>query len=221
LISALLQIALLAPLQITLADSTTAPSAQAPSTTPPPVAPAPAAEPAPAAQPAPADDFDLLPATKAPDAATRAEIERDLALRRKMLQAHQLGGFLTLASMTATVVLGQLDYSDKYGGGGDTGKYHLWHRWFGFGTAAIFAGTGSLSIFAPSPLPKPVRLDTATIHKTSLAVAAAGMLALIILGPVIAAKEGQLSQRDWALAHQIVGYATLAATATGAVALTF
>jgi hypothetical protein len=206
LISALLQISLLAaPLQLALAEQT----GQASATGAPPTGTA------------PGEDFDLLPATKAPDPVEQAKLESEIALRRKMLQLHQLGGFLTLGSMTATVVLGQLDYSDKYAGGGDTGRYHLWHRWFGFATAAIFAATGSLSIFAPTPLPKPLRLDTAAIHKTSMAVAGAGMLALIILGPVIASKEGQLSQRDWALAHQIVGYATLAATATGAVALTF
>ena len=81
--------------------------------------------------------------------------------------------------------------------------------------------TNSLSIFAPSPLEKRIRLDTATIHKAAMFTAAAGMLALAILGPIIASKEGQISQRDWALAHQIVGYTTLAATATGAVVLTF
>jgi hypothetical protein len=66
-----------------------------------------------------------------------------------------------------------------------------------------------------------VRLDTATVHKISLAVASVGILTQIILGPIIASKEGQLSQRDFALAHQIVGYTTLVATAAGAAALTF
>ena len=34
-------------------------------------------------------------------------------------------------------------------------------------------------------------------------------------------KEGQLSQRDFALAHQIIGYTTLVATYTGFLVLTF
>ena len=126
----------------------------------------------------PPDDFDLLPPEKAPDPQEQKALEQKLALRRKMLQLHQLGGFITLGTVSATVIVGQLDYADKYGGGGDTGKWHVLHRWMGFGTLAI-------------------------------------------LGPIIASKEGQISQRDWALAHQIVGYTTLAATATGAVVLTF
>jgi len=167
------------------------------------------------------EDFDLLPPEKKLDPQAQKELEQKLALRRKMLQLHQLGGFLTLASVGTTTVLGQLNYADKYGGGGDTGRYYQWHKWAGITTAVIFAATASLSVFAPSPLEKRIRFDTATVHKASMAVAAAGMLAQIILGPITASKEGQLSQRDWALAHQIVGYTTLVATATGAIVLTF
>ena len=173
------------------------------------------------AQPAPQDDFDLLPAEKKPDPEVQRELEGKLALRRKMLQLHQLGGFVTLGSMGVTVVLGQITYADKYGGGGDTQRFLALHRWMGIGTAAVFAATGALAVFAPSPLEKRLRFDTATVHKVSLAVATAGMIAQIILGPIIASKEGQLSQRDFALAHQIVGFATFAATAAGAAALTF
>jgi hypothetical protein len=36
-----------------------------------------------------------------------------------------------------------------------------------------------------------------------------------------AGKEGRVAQRDFALAHQIVGYTTLAATAAGFLVLTF
>jgi hypothetical protein len=180
-----------------------------------------AEQPAAQAQAAPADDFDLLPKAKVPDAATQKALTQKLELRRKMLQLHQLGGFVTLGLMGTTVVLGQLNYSDKYGGGGDTERFMVWHRWLGISTAVVFAATGALAVFAPSPLEKPVRLDTATVHKIALAIASAGIVAQIILGPVIASKQGQLSQRDFALAHQIVGYTTLVATAAGAVAFTF
>jgi hypothetical protein len=202
----LLAIALLAsPLRLALAEQ------------PAPAQPAPSPAPA----PAPADDFDLLPKEKVPDAAVQQELIHKLELRRKMLQLHQLGGFVTLGLMGTTVVLGQLNYSDKYGGGGDTERFMVWHRWLGISTAVVFAATGALAVFAPSPLEKPVRLDTATVHKIALAIASAGIVAQIILGPVIASKQGQLSQRDFALAHQIVGYTTLVATAAGAVAFTF
>src|SRR5258708_20789537 len=71
----------------------------------------------------PPDDFDLLPKEAAPDAAALArqqKLERKLAQRRTMLQFHHLAGFLTLASLTTTVVLGHLDSLDKYGGRGGT-----------------------------------------------------------------------------------------------------
>ena len=172
----------------------------------------------------PRDDFDLLPKQAPPTAAAlmrQRELERQLEKRRTMLKYHQIGGYLLLGTLTATVVLGQLDYSDKYGGGGDTGKYHVWHRWMAAGTAAIFAGTAALAIFAPVPIEKQARLDTATLHKIAMTVAAAGMVTQIVLGIVTASKEGSAAQRDFALAHQIVGYTTYAATLTGFTVLAF
>jgi hypothetical protein len=138
-----------------------------------------------------------------------------------MLQLHQVGGMLTLASLGATVIFGQLNYIDKYGGGGDTGQWQNWHRYSAFTSAAIFAGTAALAIFAPSPLEKPMRLDTVMLHRISMGVATAGMVTQIILGIVTASKGGEVSQRDFALAHQIVGYTTFAATAVGFAVLTF
>ena len=137
------------------------------------------------AQP-PANDFELLSPEKAPDPAEVArgkELSRELSRRRSMRQLHQLGGFVTLAAVAAPVVVGQLNYLDKYGGGGDTGRYIVLHRWMGIGTTTIFTATGLLAVLAPSPLPKQLRLDTATVHKVAMTVAAAGMLAQVILGP--------------------------------------
>ena len=168
------------------------------------------------------DDFDLLAPAPALDPAQLAqaqELEKKLATRRTMLGIHQLAGFANLAGITAAVVLGQLDYADKYGGGGDTGKYHTTHRVAGYGAAGIFAATGLLALLAPSPIDQPVRLSAATVHKTCMAVATAGMVAQVVLGIAAAGKEGQISQRDFALAHQLSGYATAAAVAGGFVAI--
>jgi hypothetical protein len=169
-------------------------------------------------------DFDLLAPRKAPDEATRARDEalmRQLGRRRTMLQLHQYGGYATMATLTVAVVLGQINYLDKYAGGGDTGRWMTPHAVAAFTAAGVFAATGVLAIPAPSPLEKPLRVDTATLHKIARAVATAGMVTQIVLGPIIGSKEGQLSQRDWALAHQIVGYTTLVATYTGFLVLTF
>ena len=177
-----------------------------------------------ASKPAPREDIDLLPKPSAPSAeavARQRELERLQEKRRKMLLYHQIGGFLTLGSLTATAVLGQLDYNDKYGGGGDVGTYHAWHRWTAVASTIIFAGTAALAVFAPVPAEKPAGFDTATVHKIAMTVAAAGMATQIVLGIVTASKEGQYSQRDFALAHQIIGYTTLAASVAGFTVLTF
>jgi len=169
-------------------------------------------------------DVDLLPKPSAPSAeevARERELERQLAKRQKMLLYHQIGGFLTLGSLAATAVLGQLDYNDKYGGGGDLGTYHSWHRWTAVASTVIFAGTAALAVFAPARAEKPAGFDTATVHKIAMTVAAAGMATQIVLGIVAASKEGQYSQRDFAMAHQIIGYTTLAASVAGFTVLTF
>ncbi|MFL5413538.1 MAG: hypothetical protein ACJ79D_19410 [Myxococcales bacterium] len=170
------------------------------------------------------DDFNLLAPEKKPDAAAlaaQARIQSEARRRRTMLQLHQIGGFATLATMTATVVLGQLNYMDKYGGGGDFGTYKTAHSISAYTTAAVFTATGLLAFLAPNPFEKPLRVDTATMHKASMIVATAGMATQIILGIATAGKEGTLAQRDLALAHQIVGYTTLVATYTGFLVLTF
>jgi hypothetical protein len=172
----------------------------------------------------PDEDFNLLAPEKKPDAAAlaaQARIQRESRRRRTLLQLHEVSGFATLATMTATVVLGQLNYMDKYGGGGDFGTYHTPHLISAYTTAGVFAATGLLAVFAPNPFEKPLRLDTATLHKASMIVATAGMATQIVLGIVTAGKEGSIAQRDLALAHQIVGYTTLVATYAGFLVLNF
>jgi hypothetical protein len=190
----------------------------------PPAEKPPPATPAPDAATRGDQDFDLLAPEKPPDEATKERdrrLMRDLARRRTMLQLHQLGGYATMATVTAAVVLGQINYLDKYGGGGDTGRWITPHAIAAFTAAGVFTATGLLAVLAPSPLEKPLRIDTATLHKIAMAVATAGIVAQVVLGPITASKEGQLSQRDFALAHQIVGYTTLVATYTGFLVLTF
>jgi len=179
---------------------------------------------APQDKPDQGNDFDLLPREKPPDAgalARQADLSRSLSRRRDFLRLHQLGGFATIATLAATVVVGQLNYADKYGGGGDTGKYRTAHQVLAYGASGIFAATGILALLAPSPFEKPLRLDTATLHKVSMLVSTAGMASEIVLGIVTSRSEGRISQRDFALAHQIIGYTTLAATTAGFLVFTF
>ncbi len=170
------------------------------------------------------DDFDLLAPAPVFDKAQLAQahlLEEQLATRRTMLGVHQIAGFVNLAGVATAVVLGQLNYNDKYAGGGDTEKYITAHKVAAYGSAGIFAATGLLALLAPSPIDQPTRLSTATVHKTCMAVATAGMVAEVVLGIVAASKNGSLSQRDFALGHQIIGYTTAVATAGGFIAITW
>lgn len=194
---------------------------------PEPASATPATPGAPAATPAAptgaADlNFDLLDEGKKPDAGPspeelkrRAAIERGARIRRPILTAHQAIGFATLAALTATVIIGHLNYYDKYQSGDFSGRYSLAHEGLGIGTSILFGTTGLLAVFAPNPYPKPIRLDTALIHKISMILATAGMVTQVILGPVTANRVGRLDQGSLALAHVVTGYATWAFMATG------
>ena len=183
---------------------------------------------APRESPAPSSasglDFNLLGDTppKAPAAAARDRaFEAKVHRRRQMLQWHQGLGLATLVALAATCVIGQLNYQDKYGRGPDDSRYYSAHLGLGVGTTALFATTGMLALLAPNPYPKPVRFDTALVHKLSMALATAGMVAQVVLGPIVAAREGKLDQKDWALAHLVTGYSTFGFMATGVVAYVF
>jgi hypothetical protein len=170
-------------------------------------------------------DFDLLepsPAAEAPRLVDPA-LEKAIATRRTMLTVHQGLGLATLTTLAATIVVGQLHFNDRYRGGGDTGRFDAWHTGLVIGSSSLFAGTGLLGLFAPTPFKKELRLDTITLHKVFVSLATAGMLTQVVLGLVTSSRdqEGKLSQVDFATAHQVVGYATLGAVGAGALMIVF
>lgn len=198
--------------------------------TPPPeqaAAPAPppsseALRPAPPAAPS-SFDFDLLGASPAGAKPVDPAFERAVARRRLMLKVHQGLGIATWSALAATAVVGQLDFNDRFRGGGDTGRYHTAHKGLAYGSAALFTTAAIFALLAPTPYAKRTErtLDTVTLHKIAMGVAAAGMLAQVVLGVVARREAGSLRERDLAAAHQVVGYATLGAASAGAVVLLF
>lgn len=228
----------LAPLAVTclLIGASLAHGDDAPDLAPAP-APAPAAEPVdggapldalPVAKPADTFDFDLFaePGTPKPRPALvpdakRLEHERKVKLRRKMLTLHQAFGFTTLGVMALQLVLGQLHYLDKYGGGDLTNRYQLAHLTFGIASTASFAATGILAVAAPNPFERKLKVDRALFHKVMMTLATAGMVAQMIMGPVSASLDGDLNQRNLALGHLVTGYATWAFLASGMLAFVF
>jgi hypothetical protein len=198
---------------------------------PPPSPPSAPSAPPPAVPPAPSAaggdfNFELGPRGQLPASSLTASQEVALTervqSRRRILQAHQAIGFVTLVGLAATLVIGQLNYLDKYGNNGaDTGRFYNAHLGLAGATTALFATTGILALAAPNPYRKPVRFDAALVHKLSMALATAGMVAEAVLGPITASREGKLDQRDWALAHLVTGYATFGFMATGVMAFVF
>jgi hypothetical protein len=171
-------------------------------------------------------NFDLLGESNQPAldplAAQKAQrIEQKARMRRKVLIAHQVLGFVTLAALTATVVIGHLSYNDLYTSGDFTGRYQNAHLGLASATTVLFAGTGLLALLAPNPYPKPIRLDTALVHKASMAMATAGMVTQVILGAITASRAGHADQASLALGHVVVGDATWAFMATGVIAYFF
>lgn len=150
-----------------------------------------------------------------------ADAEAKSHTRRWMLKTHQTLGITTWALMAATVVVGQLNYNQLYGGGGGGTQWQTPHRWLVLSTSTLFATTAAFSIFAPNPYPKPLRLDTGLIHRIAVIGATLGMVSEIALGWMSShqASAGNPNNlRTMARAHQIVGYTTLGfLTVAGAV----
>jgi hypothetical protein len=188
----------------------------------PPAPPPDLSAPPSAARPPPSLDFELLEPAPPAGPPSDPAFERRVARRRTMLKIHQGLGLATWTAMAATAVVGQLDFDDRFRGGGDTGKYRGAHRALAYTSATLFTTTGLLALLAPEPYAKrPARLDTATLHKASMAVAAAGMVAQVLLGVAARGKAGSTRERDLAATHQLVGYATLGAMTVGTVVLLF
>jgi hypothetical protein len=146
-------------------------------------------------------------------------LERKVRRRRSMLTWHQGLGFATLGLLATTLVIGQLNYQDKFSPDGEyTGRYNNVHLDLSVASSGLFAVTGMLALFAPNPYPKPIKVDAALLHKVSMAAATACFLAQIVLGPISISKEGSLAQRPLAQAHLAVGYASFAFMATGTIA---
>jgi cytochrome b561 len=165
-------------------------------------------------------DFNLLPPT--PKTAEDKALESSLATRRTLLQLHQGFGIATTALMLATVIVGQLNYTDKFGGGTGTGQYELAHTYLATATTLSFVTAGILALAAPVPLKKHQEgFDTMDIHKWAMLIATVGFVAQIVLGIITVSQEGAANQASLATAHLVVGYGTLAAMGTGVTVLFF
>ena len=131
--------------------------------------------------------------------------------RRSRLRTHQILGTTTWGLMLVTTILGQLNYNDEYGGGSRSGKYLLPHRIASYVTTVSFTATGIYALLAPTPYKRPLKFDTAFVHKVAVIGATAGMVAQVALGFWTARQADAGNPRglkDRAKLHQILGYST-------------
>jgi hypothetical protein len=174
---------------------------------------------APAAQTSksPALDFDFF-GGQAGDGKTGANAAEDeeraaaARTRRWMLTTHQILGVATWLSLAGTVVIGQLNYNELWGGGGGKNTWQTPHRALVITTSALFAATGAFAIFAPTPYKKPLHFDTGLVHRIAVIGATLGMVTEGVLGWITthqADAGNPHNARTMAQIHQIVGYTTL------------
>ena len=147
----------------------------------------------------------------------------ELQLRRTMLVMHQVGGFLTLASMYAALYYGQKSLLDPNSGQRND-PYRNSHQLFVTTTIVLYSGTGLLSILSPPPLiRREGEISTTTIHKTLAWVHFIGMVVTPILGGTILKRGpiGRYVDLNQARFHQITGYATAAVLTASMITVTF
>jgi len=146
--------------------------------------------------------------------------KHELAVRRTMLTAHQIGGFTTLGLMLATCYYGQ-----KIIDGGDVGRrnYESTKNTLVLATISSYSITALLSILSPPPLIRRDETSTTSIHKFLAWFHVAGMIVTPILGSLIKTK-GTFNQDTFskqAHYHQVAGYITTAIFAAAMIVITF
>ncbi len=175
------------------------------------------------AQASPSLDFDLLGDQGKEAADPQAQkVLKEMQTRRFMLTVHQTAGFALAGLMVGTMVTGQLNYADKFGGP-NTGRYETIHSIFAISTEVIFAATGALALLSPVPVapPKDAGWSRADVHRFGMLGATAGMVAEAGFGAWTASREGAPDQAKLGAIHLAIGYTTLAfmIVAVGAIVL--
>jgi hypothetical protein len=132
----------------------------------------------------------------------------ELRLRRTMLSLHQVGGYVTFASMVTTCVLGQLVIN------GDEGLGEA-KEMAAITTMGLYFATAGLSIFTPPPLVRRDNWSTTSTHKLLGLFHFAGMVITPLIAPEFEQKGTQRA------VHQISGYATTAIFGAALLVMTF
>jgi hypothetical protein len=136
--------------------------------------------------------------------------KHELGIRRTMLVAHQIGGFVALGSMMTACYFGQRILDGNPG-------YRTNHEIAVTASIISYSATGLLAVLSPPPLIRRDEVSTTTIHKELAWIHFAGMVLTPILGGMI--KHRTYDQQ--AHFHQISAYITTAAMAASMITVTF
>ena len=137
----------------------------------------------------------------------------ELKIRRKMLGAHQIGGFITLAGFVAQGLLGAKLYNAQGQEYVDTKRWHERSATF---INIAYGTTLALSLTTPPPAVGARKgFTTIKLHKYLAVVHLTGMVATNILAGMI---DEHYNLKPW---HRVAAYTTFGTYAASIVALTF
>ena len=133
----------------------------------------------------------------------------DLRIRRKMLQIHQIGGFVTLGGMLAQGIVGSQLYK---------GSYNLkeTHEKLGAAVNLSYGLTAINALFTPpSTFKRDKKLTSIRLHKWLAIVHMSGMIATNILGTQI---ENNIALKPY---HRAAAYTSFVSLAAAMVVIKF
>ena len=126
----------------------------------------------------------------------------DLRIRRKMLQLHQIGGFVTLGGMVAQGIIGSKLYTGSY-------KLKETHEKLGAAVNLSYGFTAINGLFTPpSTFKRDKKLTSIRLHKWLAIAHMSGMIATNILGTQI---ENNVALKPYHRAADYTSFFSLAA----------
>ena len=133
----------------------------------------------------------------------------DLRIRRKMLQIHQIGGFVTLGGMLAQGIVGSQLYNGSY-------KLKQTHEALGAAVNLTYGLTAINALFTPpSTFKRDKKLTSIRLHKWLAIAHMSGMIATNILGTQI---ENNPSLKPY---HRAAAYTSFVSLAAAMVVIKF
>ena len=138
-----------------------------------------------------------------------ANRQKDLKIRRTMLQLHQIGGFVTIGGMLAQGIIGSQLYKGDY-------KVKDLHENMGMAVNLTYGFTALNGLFAPpSAFSRDKKITSIRLHKWLAVLHLSGMIATNILGTQI---EKNVSLKPY---HRAAAYVSFASLATALVVIKF